>query len=126
MFNIDACHLLQGGHATQEGATDTVGLQDASAKDVLTEILGKGAHEMLMMAIEADVDDYVDEYADHRDANGRGLVVRIGLHADPRSGSPSGDGTPLVVPASVRPLGSVARGRSRQAISLSPRRAYGV
>ena len=88
VFNMDACYLVQEGYAMQERATDTVGLQDASAKDVPTEIFREGAHEMLTVAIEAEVDAYIDEYADQRDANGRGLVVRIGLHTGPRSGSP--------------------------------------
>ena len=67
----------------QERTTDTVGLQDESAKDVLTEILREGAHKMLATAIEAEVDAYIDEHADQRDANGHRLVVRNG-HKDER------------------------------------------
>ncbi len=67
----------------QERTTDTVGLQDESAKDVLTEILREGAHKMLATAIEAEVDAYIDEHANQRDANGHRLVVRNG-HKDER------------------------------------------
>jgi len=67
----------------QERTTDTVGLQDESTKDVLTEILREGAHKMLATAIEAEVADYIDEHADQRDANGHRLVVRNG-HKDER------------------------------------------
>ncbi len=67
----------------QERTTDTVGLQAESAKDVLTEILREGAHLMLATAIEAEVDAYVDEHTDQRDANGHRLVVRNG-HKDER------------------------------------------
>ena len=67
----------------QERTTDTVGLQAESAKDVLTEILREGAHKMLATAIEAEVDAYIDEHADQRDANGHRLVVRNG-HKDER------------------------------------------
>ena len=52
----------------QERTTDTVGLQAESAKDVLTEILQEGAHKMLATAIEAEVDAYINEHADQRDA----------------------------------------------------------
>ena len=67
----------------QERTTDAVGLQNESAKDVLTEILREGAHKMLATAIEAEVDAYIDEHADPRDAHGHRLVVRNG-HKDER------------------------------------------
>ncbi len=67
----------------QERTTDTVGLQDGAAKDVLTEILREGAHKMLATAIESEVDAYIGAYADQRDANGHRLVVRNG-HKDER------------------------------------------
>ena len=67
----------------QERTTDSVGVQDESAKDVLTEILREGAHQMLATAIEAEVDAYIDAHADQRDANGHRRVVRNG-HKDER------------------------------------------
>ncbi len=67
----------------QHRTTETVGLQDVSAKDVLTEILREGAHKMLATAIEAEVGVYINEHANQRDANGHRLVVRNG-HKDER------------------------------------------
>lgn len=80
----------------QERTTDTVGLQAESAKDVLTEILREGAHKMLATAIEAEVDAYVDEHADQRDANGQepgGSQRSQGREADSNGHRP-GDGPP--------------------------------
>jgi len=51
---------------------------EASAKDVLTEILRDGAREMLGKAIEAEVADYIAVHAHQRDADGHRLVVRNG------------------------------------------------
>ncbi len=67
----------------RERTTDAVGVQEESAKDVLTEILRDGAHKMLATAIESEVDAYIDAYADQRDAHGHRLVVRNG-HKDER------------------------------------------
>ena len=83
VFNKDPCCLWQGGYAIQERTTDTVGVQDESAKDVLTEILREGARKMSAAAIESEVDAFIDSYADRRDANGHRLVVRNG-HKDER------------------------------------------
>ncbi len=67
----------------QERTADTGGIQAESAKDVLTEILREGAHQMLATAVEAEVEAYIDQHADQRDAGGHRLVVRNG-HKDQR------------------------------------------
>ena len=67
----------------QERTTDTVEVQEESAKDVLAEILLGVAHKMLATAIEAEVDAYIDQHADQRGAGGHRLVVRNG-HKDQR------------------------------------------
>jgi transposase-like protein len=57
---------------------------DTPARDVLTEVLRQGARRMLGQAIENEVAEYVQAYADQRDAAGRRLVVRNG-HMPPRA-----------------------------------------
>jgi transposase-like protein len=49
-----------------------------SSKDVLSEILRDGAQKMLAKAIEAEVESYITEHVDERDAEGHRLVVRNG------------------------------------------------
>jgi len=53
-------------------------------RDVLHEILGQGARQMLAAAIENGVAEYLAAHADQRDAGGRRLVVRNG-HLPERS-----------------------------------------
>jgi putative transposase len=68
-------------------ASDTVLAMDSSgreARDVLTEILRRGAQQMLATAIENEVAEYIDAHADARDGNGQRLVVRNG-HTPSRS-----------------------------------------
>ena len=68
-------------------ASETVLTMDSSggeARDVLTEILRRGAQQMLATAIENEVAEYLDAHAHARDAGGQRLVVRNG-HAPPRS-----------------------------------------
>jgi len=68
----------------QECTTDAIEFPAESSKDVLTEILREGAQKMLATAIEAEVDTYIEQHADQRDANGHRLVVRNG-HKDERA-----------------------------------------
>ncbi len=49
-----------------------------SSRDVLTEVLHRGAQQMLLTAIEAEVDDYLAARAATMDAAGRRRVVRNG------------------------------------------------
>ena len=67
MFNQNTFYLFQGGYAARERTTDTVRVQDDSAKDVLTEILRQGAHQLLATAIESEVDTDLAANADQRD-----------------------------------------------------------
>lgn len=50
----------------------------ATARDVLTEILQAGAQQLLAQAVEAEVEAWLAEHADGRDAPGRRAVVRNG------------------------------------------------
>ena len=68
-------------------ATDTASATISSgreARDVLTEILHRGAQQMLAAAIENEVAEYIDAHVHARDANGQRLVVRNG-HTPTRS-----------------------------------------
>jgi transposase-like protein len=69
-------------------ATDTALAMDSSGqetpRDVLTEILRRGAQQMLAAAIENEVAEYIDAHVHTTDAHGQRLVVRNG-HAPPRS-----------------------------------------
>src|SRR6266540_5431989 len=50
----------------------------------LDEICRRGAERMLALALEAEVDAYVERHREARDERGRALVVRNG-HARPRT-----------------------------------------
>jgi len=68
-------------------ASETVLTMDSSGdetRDVLGEILRRGAKQMLMTAIENEVADYINAHAHATDGNGQRLVVRNG-HTPPRS-----------------------------------------
>ncbi|MFJ5834678.1 IS256 family transposase [Streptomyces sp. NPDC093089] len=47
---------------------------------LIDEIVREGARRMLAAALEAEVNTYIAELADQRDASGRRLVVRNGFH----------------------------------------------
>lgn len=75
---ISLQHPLKEYAATQEVATTSAALPSAAAKDVLTQILHKGAQALLVQAIEADVADWIDRQAHPTGENGRRLVVDNG------------------------------------------------
>jgi transposase-like protein len=52
-------------------------------QDVLTAILRQGAQQMLALAIENEVEEYIEAHTDKRDGDGHRLVVRNG-HMPPR------------------------------------------
>lgn len=58
--------------------TATSNIVSIGSQDVLTEILREGAQDMLACAVENEVDRYLTQHADKRDANGHRLVVRNG------------------------------------------------
>ena len=62
----------------------TVDSSGQEARDVLTEILHRGAQQMLAAAIENEVAEYIDAHLHARNANGQRLVVRNG-HSPTRS-----------------------------------------
>lgn len=60
-----------------EATTEAIAFP-ATSRDALTDLLRRGAQEMLAAAIEAEVDDYLAEREHLRDAEGRRQVVRNG------------------------------------------------
>jgi putative transposase len=60
--------------------TDFNAFQPATTPiDPLTELLREGAKKMLQAAINEEVEDYLSQFIDRRDADGKRLVVRNGL-----------------------------------------------
>ena len=53
-------------------------------EDPLTEVLQRGAKQLLAQAVEAEVDTWVEDRSHHRDEHGRRQVVRNG-YAEPRT-----------------------------------------
>ena len=55
-------------------------IADPNAEERLTldEIIREGARRMLIAALEAEVEDYIERHRGERDASGRALVVRNG------------------------------------------------
>lgn len=73
-----------------KNATSNVISIPAKPADVLTEILKRGAQQMLAQAIEAEVAAYIEEHRDAMDAEGRRLVVRNGLAEEREIQTPLG------------------------------------
>ena len=61
-----------------QSSDNVVEFPSESSRDVLTELLRKGARELLSDAIEEEINDYLRERAGLRDEAGRQLVVRNG------------------------------------------------
>ncbi|MDZ7881448.1 MAG: IS256 family transposase [Mycobacterium sp.] len=53
---------------------------ETGQRSLLDEIVRDGARKMLAAALQAEVAAYVEQFADHVDADGRRLVVRNGYH----------------------------------------------
>jgi len=53
------------------------------SESLIDELVREGARRMLAAALQAEVSDYIAQFADERDENGRRMVVRNGSH-EPR------------------------------------------
>jgi len=72
-------HLIPKEYAAMaESTTQSTAFPESTAKDVMTEILRQGAQRMLAQAIQEEVDEWIGERAELRDAAGRQQVVRNG------------------------------------------------
>ena len=65
-----------------QGTTNAVQFPGGSSQDVLTDILRQGAQKLLAQAVEAEVDVYIRQHVDLRDADGYRVVVRNGHKAE--------------------------------------------
>ncbi len=61
------------------------------AQDSLSEILRRGAQQLLAQAIEAEVAEWIDEHQHLRDASGRSQVVRNGRLPERKLVTPVGE-----------------------------------
>jgi len=61
-----------------ESTTASLPFPGSSAKDVITEVLRKGAQQMLAQAIQEEVEEWIGARAELRDVEGRHQVVRNG------------------------------------------------
>ena len=53
-----------------------------TVSDPLTDLLRKGARELLQAAVEAERDAFLAEFAERRTSDGRGAVVGSGYHPE--------------------------------------------
>jgi transposase-like protein len=67
------------------------------ASSLIDEIVREGARRMLAEALQAEVDAYIAQFSDERDARGRRLVVRNGCH-QPREVLTSAGAVEVVAP----------------------------
>jgi transposase-like protein len=70
--------MLTAVHDSDEAYADDGG----AGRSLLDEIVCDGARQMLAAALQAEVAAYVEQFADQRDENGHGLVVRNGSHRE--------------------------------------------
>jgi hypothetical protein len=63
----------EDSNETQEGVS--------AGRSLLDEIVRDGARQMLAAALQAEVDTYIEQFADQVDECGHRLVVRNGYHA---------------------------------------------
>jgi putative transposase len=74
--------LAEEGTPMLRVVTDDESREDLAS--TLDEIVREGARRMLLAALEAEVEAYIDTHSDQRDAKGHRLVVRNG-HAEART-----------------------------------------
>jgi hypothetical protein len=80
------------------GAVDADDLRRLEgASSLIDEIVREGARRMLAEALQAEVDAYIAQFSNERDARGRRLVVRNGCH-QPREVLTSAGAVEVVAP----------------------------
>ena len=60
------------------GNTVTPLLHLGEFTDLLTDVLRSGARQLLAHVVEAEVESFIEEYADHRLEDGGARIVRYG------------------------------------------------
>lgn len=92
--------------------------EPTTAKDVLTEVLREGAQKLLAEAVQAELEELLEEYQDESDEQGRQRVVRNGYLPERRIQTGIG-GIPVRIPR-VRDRGSGQEEMIRFRSSLVP------
>ena len=89
--------------------------------DMLTDVLRTGARQLLAHAVEAEVECFIEEYADHRLEDGRARIVRHG-HL-PEHDIQTGIGAVQVEQPRVRDRGGVDGDRIKYSPHILPKYA---
>jgi putative transposase len=89
------------------------------SRDVLTDLLRQGAQRMLSQSIEAEVQDWIEQHAGHRDRQGRQQVVRNGYLP---GGAAMREAPPPQARAASRRTPKWARPTGRDIVCRSPPR----
>jgi len=89
--------------------------------DMLTDVLRSGARQLLAHAVEAEVESFIEEYADHRLEDGRARIVRHG-HL-PERDIQTGIGAVQVEQPRVRDRGGVDGDRIKYSPHILPKYA---
>jgi transposase-like protein len=74
---MDSPEEREGGYALKKDTV--VSIEEPSAtKDILTEVLREGAQKLLAEAVQAELEELLEEYEGQRDQQGRQRLVRNG------------------------------------------------
>ena len=71
--------------------------EPTTTKDALTEVLREGAQKLLAEAVQAELEELLEEYAGQRDGQGRKRLVRNG-YLPKREIQPGIGGIPVRIP----------------------------
>ena len=74
---MDSPGNREGGYAVKKDTVVSID-QPEGAKDTLTEVLREGAQKLLSEAVQLEVEEFIEQYQDLRDQQGRQRVVRNG------------------------------------------------
>ena len=74
---MDSPRKWEGGYAMKEDSVVSIE-EPTTNKDVLTEVLREGAQKLLAEAVQAELEELLEEYREERDGEGRQRLVRNG------------------------------------------------
>ena len=70
--------MFKQSRQSQQFTSEAIEFPSESSRDLITPILRQGARQMLAIAVELEVRDWINERSDLRDENDRHLIVRNG------------------------------------------------
>ena len=74
---MDSPEDREGGYALKKDTVVSIE-EPNTTRDMLTEVLREGAQKLLAEAVQAELEELLEEYAAHRDEEGRQSLVRNG------------------------------------------------